>query len=295
MKRTKSQRTPTAILTADWHLREDVPICRKDDFLQEQSNKLTQIRKLQEKYNCPVLHAGDLFHHWKPSPSLLSLALEHLPNKMFVVYGNHDLPQHNLDLSYKSGVYTLSLAEALTVLSETHWGEEPEEGSIVFPGKAKAAIWHVMTYSGQAPFPGCSDLPAEDLLLKYRNYDLILTGHNHKPFVEQTHDRILVNPGSLTRQTADETHDPVVYLWYAENNTVRPVNLSDQPAGNVITREHIERQEDKQKRFEALINKLNGPAEEISFKSNLERHFSRHKTPKSVRNYIWEKYEGVYS
>jgi N-acetylmuramoyl-L-alanine amidase len=43
-------------------------------------------KKLQEKHQCPVFHAGDLFDYWKPSPWLISKAIEHLPDKFYTIY-----------------------------------------------------------------------------------------------------------------------------------------------------------------------------------------------------------------
>jgi hypothetical protein len=45
---------PTAILTADWHLRDTQPICRTDDFWESQWIKANYIMELQRKYGCPV-------------------------------------------------------------------------------------------------------------------------------------------------------------------------------------------------------------------------------------------------
>ena len=114
MKRTLTKvKPPSTILASDFHLREDHPVCRTDDFWQAQWKKVDFVSELQEKYDCPVLHAGDLFDFWKPSPYLLTETIKHLPNKFFTVYGQHDLPQHNLKLAYKCGINTLAEAGKL--------------------------------------------------------------------------------------------------------------------------------------------------------------------------------------
>ena len=128
MKRTKPPKRATAILAGDMHLREDVPICRLDDYWSAQIEKLGAIRELQIRHQCPIIHSGDLFNHWKPSPHLLTTAIEYLPEWLETVYGNHDLPQHNLDLTYKCGIRTLEAADKIEVLLEAHWGENPENG-----------------------------------------------------------------------------------------------------------------------------------------------------------------------
>ena len=58
---TIEKKTPSAILTADIHLRDDIPICRTDDYWRSMWQKVKFISKLQKQYQVPVLDAGDLF------------------------------------------------------------------------------------------------------------------------------------------------------------------------------------------------------------------------------------------
>jgi predicted phosphodiesterase len=293
MQRTKNMRRPDAILCGDFHLRESTPICRTDDFWTAQWNKVQQIKELQQKYNCPVIHSGDLFDHWKPSPYLLSMAISSLPDEFSTIYGNHDLPQHNLDLAIKCGINVLKQANVLNIYENTHWGQSLETSSDKYEisGSFKTiskeiAVWHVMTYQGKAPWPGCADLTARQILEKYPQYDLIVTGHNHKSFVERLNGRLLVNPGSLSRQTADqEDHAPKVYLYYADTNTVTPHILTHEKG--VISREHIDRVEQRNERLTAFVEMLSEEWEEgISFEENLERFYQANNIRKSVMDII---------
>jgi DNA repair exonuclease SbcCD nuclease subunit len=283
MKRTK-QLKPAAILTGDFHLRETSPICRTDDFWKAQWNKVDFIRDLQEKYQCPVLHSGDLFNHWKPSPYLLSTAIKKLPDQFFTVFGNHDLPQHSLEQKEKCGIETLKMAGKLTVLDGIHWEQDPA-------GIGEFVIWHVMTYIGKSPWPGCTDLTAFEILEKYPDFDLIVTGHNHKTFTWQIGNRLLVNPGSLTRMSADQTeHEPCVFLWYSETNTVKRVTLPFEK--HVISRDHIDQPQERRERMEAYINNMQtGWQVGLSFEKNLERFFSNNKVTKKIRSIIWDSLE----
>ena len=104
---------PSAILTSDFHLREDTPVCRTDNFWETQWKKVQWVKDLQREYDCPVLHAGDLFHAWKASPYLLRETMKHLPNNFWTIFGQHDLPQHSLELKNKSGVSALEEAGKL--------------------------------------------------------------------------------------------------------------------------------------------------------------------------------------
>jgi len=301
MKRTKTNKVeqpkrPLAILTGDWHIREDVPICRTDDFWETQWKKVDFISELQKKYDCPVLHSGDVFNHWKPSPYLLTKAIKHFPKQFHTVYGNHDLPQHSIEQIKKCGVYTLRTANELIVIPEGTWGTTPKKGQpyLEFDHR-KILIWHVMTYVGKSPWPGCTDLTAMQILDKHPQYDLILTGHNHKSFVYVTgtpqKPRLLVNPGSLTRQDADQdNHEPRVYLWWAETNTVKQVLLPFHK--NVISREHIDVPQERKERMKAYIERMNLEWKAgLSFKDNLEIHFKENRTPKQIKERIWTSME----
>lgn len=283
--------TADAILTADWHLREDQPTCRTDDFQFIQWEKVRFVRELQQAHDCPVYHAGDLFNHWKPSPFLLSRSIKEIPEHFQSVYGNHDLPQHNINLFEKCGMWTMREAGKVLIMSECHWGETPRHISSYNkkpqPKGRKILVWHVMNYQGRKPWPGCTDPSSMKLLRKYPDYDLIVTGHNHKPFVETYEGRLLVNPGSLTRQSANETHRPRVYLWYAVDNSVEPVYLPA-PEG-VITREHIEIREQRDQRIEAFVSKLDDDWKaEMSFEDNLEVFFQTNPVRKSVKEIIYK-------
>jgi hypothetical protein len=297
MIRTKNiaKPNPSAILCGDFHLRETIPVCRTDDFLVAQCLKMGFVSGLQRRYGCPVIHSGDLFDHWKPSPYLLSLAIKFLPDNFYTIYGQHDLPQHSLDLVSKCGINTLLAAGKVKVLEEAHWGQIPTKGSMFFPvgpGR-KMLAWHILTWQGNLPWPGAEIPSAHTLLKNYPDYDLILTGDNHKTFTEELDGRILVNPGSLMRQDADQgDHKPCVFLWYAESNTVKQVFV---PIGkDVISREHIEHKQERDKRIEAFVERLDSSQlTGFDFRGNLEEFERSNQIRKSVMDIVWRAVDNV--
>ena len=289
MKTRKITKKVDAILCADIHLREDQPVCRTDNFWITQWQKIEFISDLQKQHNCPIWHSGDLFHHWKPSPYLLSAAIHYLPNRFCTVYGNHDLPQHNLELNGKSGLCTLEKAGAIQVFQTCHWNQQPDkpswQGQISEDIERRVLIWHVHTYQGKLPWPGCNSPMGAKLLRQYPAIDLIVTGDNHIPFVEEFEGRLLVNPGSMTRQKASETHNPRVYLWHAEDNSVTPVYLPIQD--NVVTRDHLEKVEERDSRIEAFVEKLNDDWEgSVSFEENLNQFEKSNKIDPKIMQII---------
>jgi len=272
MERTKNIKTPSLILCSDMHLREDTPSCFIGDFQKEQWDSLDFISVLQQKYNIPVIHAGDFTHHWKSSPWLLSKIIEHLPKKFFSCIGQHDIPQHSLELIDKSGIYTLHKADILTITNGCHWGQNPNDIEYCIPDSDfdKVLVWHHTTYL-QKPFPGATGGMAEGILRKYPQFDLIVTGDIHQSFTIEYQGRRLVNPGNLTRQSADQIDfKPCVWLWFSEDNSVQQVFLPIQ--ANAITREHIDIKEQRNERIDAFVEELQSDWESnMSFEDNLKR------------------------
>ena len=290
MKRTKKEMKPDAILTGDWHLRETVPRARTDNYWNAQWKKIAFITNLQIKYQCPIIQSGDVFDHWKPSPYLLSTSIVNMPGNVNCIYGNHDLPQNNLQQSGKSGLSTLLLSNAVKIFPGTHWGQKEQYTSEI--KEATIHVWHIMTWKGERPWPGCEDPSTQDIL-KEAKADLTVTGHNHKTFTDRLDGKLLVNPGSLMRSSADQIdHKPCVFLWSAKTNTVKKVFLPIEE--NVISREHLTSVKERDTRIEAFINKLKmGYETEVSYTKNLETFFSSNKIPSKVEKIVWECLEAI--
>jgi predicted phosphodiesterase len=290
MERTRNSKKPSLILTSDWHLRRDTPICYTGDFQQEQWDTLDFLKDLQIKCDCTIVMAGDLFEKWYNVNDFLTTVMQHLPNELYVIYGQHDLQNHNLDMAYKSSIDTLIEAERIKLLPECHFGQLPEKGSLYFPNRdpdRTVLVWHHMTYI-TPPFPGATGGNAQAILRKYPQFDLIVTGDNHQSFYTEHEGRILVNPGNLTRQVADQAEfQPRVALWYAETNTIEWINIPIQEG--VISREHIVHKEQRDERIDAFISKLDTDFKaEVSFEDNLEIFFQQNEIRDSVREIIYK-------
>lgn len=280
---------PNAILVGDIHFSESQPTARTDNLYQVQFEKLDFISELQKKYNCPIIQSGDLFDYWKASPMLLSDILDRLPASFYAIYGNHDLPQHQYDLRYKCGLFTLQTAHKVNILPGCHWEQTPTEASFTITTESgivrKILVWHIMTYwKKEGDWQG--GLSARNILRQYPQFDLIVTGHNHKTFEAYLHGRVLVNPGALLRTAADQiNHKPVVYLYYAETNTIEPIEIPINK--EAITREHLEQKQERDSRILKFVENLNTDwAAALSFEQNLKLFFAENKTQGAVQNII---------
>lgn len=279
-----------AILTGDWHLRESAPGCRMDDFVAKQWRKVDYIKALAIANQAHIVHAGDLFHQWKPSPWLISSTIKYLPNTplssfFYTIYGNHDLPQHNIDLAYKTGISCLEQINRLNVLKGRHWNCQSNDIDYAI-GDKKVLVWHIMTWQGKCPAFAKGAYSAEDILHQYPEYDLIVTGHNHNSFMANVGGRLLVNPGAITRQTMGETHlIPRVYIYDSVLHSIEEVVL---PYNKDVFVDTTNERSVNDTRVEEYIAHLNSNWDaDISFEKNLEKFSRENAINDDIMQVIW--------
>lgn len=257
-------------LYSDLHYRSTVPEARLDDYLSNQDKLITWLSEEFKDYIHIV--GGDVTHYPRERSEPLTFAIE-LAKKvpvMYGVWGNHDLLYHSMELRHKTTLGALetigkfkSLSEEPTVFAETadfgpvyvygyHYGDEIKH--ITRPRKGTTiAVYHGMVLQGPDPF--VSGHQAVDLLSEYPEYDIILTGDNHKQFVVTDGERVLINPGSLKRDNADQVdHRPMVFTFDAETNIMDriPVPVDD----DILDRAHLDAVVQRNERLEKLADRF---------------------------------------
>jgi hypothetical protein len=187
----------------------------------------------------------------------------------------------------------LEKAGKINIIPHGSWGDAPNDNDLSMgSGEKRIYVWHNFTYIGKDPWPGIISPKAHVLLHKYKQFDLIVTGDNHQSFTFRSPDgHLLVNPGSLTRQDADQIDfKPKVYLWYAETNTVEAVEIPIEEG--VITREHIEIKRQRTEQIDAFISRMDSEWElTADFDENLERFFQLNRVRKQVKDIIYKAME----
>ena len=294
---------PDAIIVGDIHAEEGQPPCRVDNFWETQIRKFKWLRGIWEYSSQPVvIQVGDLFNHWKSSPKVISAVLEYLP-PMVTIPGNPGRHNYSGSDINKDALYTVSVSgkgwvvlgmnesspyditKSLLPLGYVHycpWGEDPKPQRLQ-PGIRKILLTHRMIVDGYTPYDGDD---AMEFLKRHRGYDLILTGHNHKPIVRTFNGRYLINPGSFTRQSAGETHDPSVWFWWSESNKIERVAIPCDPAA--ITRQHIEQEQARDLRLEAFVESLEEQKElDINYRKNVEIYVANNKIRQPVLDRIY--------
>lgn len=282
---------------ADLHVRDDTPVCRTDDYQAAQTRKLAFLFDIARELSVPVLVAGDVFDRWNPSHRLVAQMINLSRRvKVIVVPGQHDLPQHNLELLYKSGLWVLKEA-GWTVL----WGGEEFilQGNTTIGGYAfgedppkecdsDILLWHKMTWVGKvAPYPGCKEPDVSRLLKQFPKVKMVITGDNHQTFSFY----YLLNPGSMMRMAVDQIDHTPSFFAVDKNLCSDPIRFPIEQG--VITDEHLVRAEERDERLESFVSRISGDMEVgLSFEENMHRFLATNKTDLGVVNLINKSMEG---
>jgi len=224
---------------------------------------------------------------------------------IFVVPGQHDLPNHNLEMLEKSALGVLGASGFIYILTDREFYYREEFILHPFPygkkiencgsyqkkknGQYAVAISHQLVFeSAPQGWEQGKGISGMRLLEQFPEYDLILTGDNHKPFIVEHEGNLLVNPGSMMRSSADQvSHRPRVYLWYADEGRVDPVYLPIKR--NVLSREHIEQEKAREARMDAFVTSVKSGGEiKLSFEDNMTDHLRENSAPKRTEEKIWE-------
>lgn len=234
-----------AIAISDLHLSLLRPACRADkDWMQTQADYLDQVKtfkeELQEKECTPItlLCAGDIFDRWNASPELINFALDHLPDDMICVPGQHDLPNHRMDQVHRSGYGVLVKAKKIRDISgqvtgnlggfQVHgfgWGQ-PLTNSSNREGIEKklhqVALIHQYCWVSDRCYPGA---PQEAHISSFKKqlegFDVAVFGDNHIGFTAMLKRCNVLNTGGFIRRKSDEIgRTPSIGIIY-EDGTVQ--------------------------------------------------------------------------
>lgn len=292
----------SAIITSDIHLRDTQPECRTDNYFEAQTKKIHWLKELQKEHQCPILDAGDLFHKWNSSNFLTAWAIKNLPSGMITTVGNHEMPSHNMNYFNKSSLHVLQASGKIFVIpakevlampeflvySFPYGSEIKDPGREEVPDIRRVALIHAPVSKEKAMF---DTLNGRDILNKLKSFDLVITGHHHQSFSIYDKERILLNPGSLMRMTADQIDfEPCVYLYYAEDNSLEAIPVPIEKG--VIDRGYIDIANKKEERVNSFVERMSEDYEiDLSFEKNLESYFAANKVRAGIKDVIYKSLE----
>ncbi len=209
-----------AILCADVHLSLKPPRVRREesDWFRAMKKPLDDLAQLSSVYNAPILCAGDVFNHWHAEPELINFALKFFP-EMYAIPGQHDLPNHNINLIEKSAFWTLVLADRIIpvitkepvmakngiILHGFPFGIKLKHLKIKVKKKHHIAMVHDFFWRKGHTHPKASrNSHMSKFKKRVLGYDAVVFGDNHKGFKAKLNGVPIWNCGSLMRRKLDE-------------------------------------------------------------------------------------------
>lgn len=178
------------VVGADFHLRKDVPLCRgetKAEWMNKQRQNLKKFFNREE--SCFI--AGDIFHKAKPGYETVALFMGEVSKcdgGIIAIPGNHD---------------TLHTVED----EDTGWGVIREVLTHKDSIGTQMKLVHTLTFESEkdVPFGVKHYETPESLVDKYPGFRYIVVGDMHRPFKKVVGDCTVVNCGSMTVQSINES------------------------------------------------------------------------------------------
>lgn len=294
------------LLTSDWHLRKDTPICRKDDFQVMQIQILKFISKVAKKHNARVIIAGDIYNKARLmySQDLEILLYNILKDiEIFFIAGNHDLQAHDIASIDRSNIGVLrnfnnwnfcpDFKEYKEKIYFKFFNYGDEIKNVNENEYFKICVLHKYCEEEKLPDYIDNGITAKELLGRY-NYGLFVVGDNHRSFVYEEENRFVFNCGCITRQSVTEKdYKPAIYLFDTESKRYETISLPDNNS-DVIDISHIENLNKRNERIDKFISKMKDKDFEIEldFEKNLENYIKNNNVDKFVREKITMSLEG---
>lgn len=285
------------LMCGDLHLTDKRPASRIDDYRASVLRKFEFLLSTAANERCScIVQPADFFD--SPAPSYSFFAEIHQMISEYEVpiltaYGQHDLRYRNAE---NTGLFALFHTNPLvTLLGKTKvnnihfygasFGQDipdPEN-----PQHLNVLVTHRMVVLEKLWADQTSFVYGSDLLKKHPHYQMIITGDNHKNFVVQDDDRILINAGSMMRSTIDQYgHTPVCYV--AEQEGPEFVNIEEiaipiEPSGTVFDMEKTERIKEQDANIMAYIQGLQShKSTDLQFEDDLEQYLKENQVDEEI-------------
>lgn len=279
------------LITADWHVRGERPLCRTDeDWIESQRKTIAQIREAFFHNGCEQIWIlGDLFDTPRCATAAVNMLIGELKkfpqNSVKILCGNHDLKDHNYNNLEECSIGTLKkiFEDVPDVIANDGIGSMSVSAKPFalddLQSNADVICTHQLTFPNEKarPMPGCGVL-AQDLLDRWANAELIFTGDYHHGYIykedwDTLPGRYVVTPGCINIQKADELdYEPFVVVWDTKSN-IDDYNFCKvylDPQREFCTRDHIEAREQKEAQLAEVVETIKGGTEiTLDFDSNL--------------------------
>jgi DNA repair protein SbcD/Mre11 len=305
------------LLLSDTHIRATSPEGRIDDFRKVQARKWRGIIDAYHQNNCDaILQAGDFWNEPSPPYGLVYEFLEMFSRskiKVYTVMGQHDMYMRSSDIR-RTANGNLSLHGIIDILDGTPVTFEENNGMVCIYGISydRQEDFHEIEFSlrksdhnilvihddiGDKPlYPGHNLLQAEDVLQGWKEFNLILCGDYHYPYIFEDSGRYIVNTGCLLRMTRNDRdmyRKPHFYIYDTLNN--EPPRKMYIPISKVSQTFDLRTKlssEEENRDIQELVSKLRKQGKiGLSYLDNLRQYYKDNEVKESVKALIDEAIE----
>jgi len=305
------------VCLGDLHLLWDKPIGRKDDAHKVQMDKVKFVLDWALNNKAIILQPGDFFdtaRSWHLTSAYSEFFGNNLMTLLFAVYGQHDTYMYSEKTRHATGLGVLIANNLITLLGKE--GKVFEDKTVIYGasfgqevpkpkvGKDRLNILviHKMIVGNEKLGFWQKDgdfVYAENFLDEQKDYDLIVCGDCHRRFLFEQDGRFIVNSGPLFRKEADMYNlteaSPGFYVYDTnedvEDEMINWIDVPHEPANKVLSRNHIERQEEIDEAMEEFVSKMKINDDKITsvdFMSNLVAFLDNNKVEDGVKDILSE-------
>lgn len=278
------------ILTADWHFRYDTPSFRNDDFFQVQTDTIDYIYKIAFERNAKVIIAGDIFDRAKPDNA--QILERYLIQKLHAyptsfIPGNHDLLYHRYENLLKGSYGVID-----------HFNRFFEDKIDYIPfgmttpiliSGGKILVLHQYCEEKELPLYMKEGIVVKDLVSKYPQYDIFVIGDNHSGFILRNNNKIVICPGSITRQTKEKKeYIPFVVFFDDQKYIIEKIDLIDNKILDIEEKIH----KTTKHNFSSFVERLEGSIDlNLNIDEIIERYCQINNVTKDVKSKIYKSLE----
>lgn len=288
------------IVTGDWHFKGMNPKSRLDNFQETMTRKINEVFQIAVQFNANgIIVPGDIMDSASTTiPTMINLGmlLNLAPCKVLTIPGNHDLYAGNPGSKFRTPYGLLTSLGFITDVSETFADSffplenvcitghgftvetDTEAGMEQYQRKidtqppggwngTQIHIVHSMLMHKAPRFEMRHTLISQ----VQTNAKVIISGHEHQGFgiVRRDDGVLFINPGALCRLTAAENEiDRLVQVAVLTINDNGEANAelvpirSALPGWEVLSREALEQENEKQNRVDRFLELLISDGEE---------------------------------
>jgi len=289
----------------DLHLTDNRPANRTDDYWETCKRKLNFIFDTVDlEHVDAILSPGDVTN----SPALSNLELRELISlfktrlkvDFFTTYGQHDLryrtrPQAALPLLEEAigpemfhvmdKNTSIDFERTHTTINASAYGEEVPDP---IEDHFNILIIHRMIIEEKL-WNAQAEYEPSNTFLRQHNYDLIVSGDNHKSFITTTKgNRVLINCGAMLRSNIGQVdHKPFIVLFDTETRKYEKIYIPIEDGEKVFKIGEVELAKERNANLETFISGLSSSKSiDLTFEDNLKRFIKENGIDEEVSKII---------